>query len=356
MWALVLIVPAHEVATVFATCLFCHSSLGANQSIEHFPVGKRLAFDAERGRLWAVCLRCGRWNLSPLEERWEAIEECERAYRGTTQRVSTDNIALARLKDGTDLVRIGRPLLPEFAAWRYGDQLGVRRKRHNAIATIGGISSLGHFGLVGLMAADVVTGAGFSMLSIGINTVSIAAGKKQDRPVTHVAVPGVARLPMRAIESYDTTVSFDNDRQMRLHVTLRVPRARLRFFSAKQRFTLTGDAARKGLSSAIVGVNHRGAKNAEVKAAVAEAERSTTAQTLLDRFAENARNSSEFYPGVLAHKPPEQRFALEMLLHEEDERRAMAGELGDLYARWQDAERIANIADAELTPLPSNES
>ncbi|MDZ4754350.1 MAG: hypothetical protein SGJ11_07615 [Phycisphaerae bacterium] len=115
---------------MFSTCLFCHTSLDANQSIEHFPIGRRLAFDAERGRLWAVCPNCARWSLTPLEERWEAIEERERVYRDTKQRVSTDNIALARLKDGTDLVRIGRPLLPEFSAWRYGDQLGRRRKRH----------------------------------------------------------------------------------------------------------------------------------------------------------------------------------------------------------------------------------
>ncbi len=54
-------------------------------AIEHFPVGRRLAFDAAKGRLWVVCHHCGRWNLSPLEERWEAIEECERLFRGTTR-------------------------------------------------------------------------------------------------------------------------------------------------------------------------------------------------------------------------------------------------------------------------------
>ena len=34
-----------------------------------------------------VCRRCERWNLTPLEERWEAIEDCERAFRATTLRV-----------------------------------------------------------------------------------------------------------------------------------------------------------------------------------------------------------------------------------------------------------------------------
>jgi hypothetical protein len=61
---------------VYRTCLFCSSDLGANEAIEKFPVGRRLAFDPARGRLWVVCRACDRWNLTPLEERWEAIEQC----------------------------------------------------------------------------------------------------------------------------------------------------------------------------------------------------------------------------------------------------------------------------------------
>jgi hypothetical protein len=49
--------------------MFCNRALGENQVVEHFPVGRRLAFDAEKGRLWVVCRRCERWNLSPIEER-----------------------------------------------------------------------------------------------------------------------------------------------------------------------------------------------------------------------------------------------------------------------------------------------
>ncbi|HMH86422.1 MAG TPA: hypothetical protein VK529_10795, partial [Gemmatimonadaceae bacterium] len=63
---------------MYSTCLFCHTELGANEAVEHFPVGRRLAFDAAKGRLWVVCRKCERWNLTPVEERWEAIEECER--------------------------------------------------------------------------------------------------------------------------------------------------------------------------------------------------------------------------------------------------------------------------------------
>src|SRR3982750_3562069 len=126
---------------MYRTCLFCAGDLGHNEAIEHFPIGQRLAFDPARGRLWAVCRRCERWNLSPLEERWEAIEECERLFRDTRLRVSTDHIGLARLREGLDLVRIGSPQRPEIAAWRYGDQFGRRRRRH--LITAGAVAAAG---------------------------------------------------------------------------------------------------------------------------------------------------------------------------------------------------------------------
>jgi hypothetical protein len=124
---------------MYSTCLFCNRPLGENEAIEEFPVGRRLAYDAAKGRLWVVCRRCERWNLSPLETRWEAIEACERRFRDTRLRVSTDNIGLARLSEGLELVRVGAPQRPEFAAWRYGDQFGRRRKRAIAYTAAGAV-------------------------------------------------------------------------------------------------------------------------------------------------------------------------------------------------------------------------
>ena len=46
----------------------------------------------------------------------------------------------------------------------------------------------------------------------------------------------------------------------------------------------------------------------------------------------------------------EQRLALEMMTQEEAERRAMEGELDALRDAWEEAERIASIADALLVP------
>src|SRR3954471_23519817 len=105
---------------MFTKCIFCHNDLGHNEVIERFPIGRRLAFDEAKGRLWVVCPSCARWNLTPIEERWEAIEDCERRFRATQLRLSTEHIGLAKLSEGLELVRVGQPQRPEMAAWRYG--------------------------------------------------------------------------------------------------------------------------------------------------------------------------------------------------------------------------------------------
>ena len=55
-------------------------------------------------------------------------------------------------------------------------------------------------------------------------------------------------------------------------------------------------------------------------------------------------------PGSLSLLAPHTRLALEMALHEESERVALAGELAPLIAAWREAEEIAGIADALLVP------
>ncbi|HEU0079158.1 MAG TPA: hypothetical protein VFQ76_16005, partial [Longimicrobiaceae bacterium] len=121
-------------------------------------MGRSVAFDAWRGRLWAVCGKCGRWNLSPLEERWEAVEEAEKHFRDSRLRVQSENIGLCKLRDGTRLIRVGEALPGELAAWRYGDQLVRRRRQYlvaGAAATAAGVALLG-----GIVALGVGTGLG----------------------------------------------------------------------------------------------------------------------------------------------------------------------------------------------------
>src|SRR3954470_8266951 len=117
---------------MYTACLFCHGELGANHRLPTFPVGRRIAFDPKIGRLWVVCPECNRWNLTPLDERWEAIDDAERLFRGTRLRMSTDNVGLAQFRGTFDLIRIGPALLPEIAGWRYGTRLSRREPEHQS--------------------------------------------------------------------------------------------------------------------------------------------------------------------------------------------------------------------------------
>ncbi|HEX9106263.1 MAG TPA: hypothetical protein VF832_03535, partial [Longimicrobiales bacterium] len=134
---------------MFDRCLYCHRDLPANEALEHFPVGRRVAYDPGRGRLWAVCPACRRWNLAPIEERWEALEELEKAVKDRSRLLSqTDNIALLRSGE-LDIVRVGRANLTEEAWWRYGMEL-VKRRRTYQLLTVAGVG-----GVLALMAGGL---------------------------------------------------------------------------------------------------------------------------------------------------------------------------------------------------------
>jgi hypothetical protein len=363
---------------VYSTCLFCHAALGANDSIEHFPVAKRLAFDGERGRLWAVCPRCARWNLAPIEERWEALEACEKAYRAATKRVSTDNIALARLKDGTDLVRIGQPLLPEFAAWRYGSEL--RRRARRAALLVGATGGVGALANVGkLVGGSALTGTGagvaLAVLGLGAQAGFIAWMRRGMLPALVVRNVDGRLWGVSSGDVWNARFGRTQDGQLRVSIqdrplgppsiTNRLLRTRYDWDRSSAieppARDLVGDDALRLLQRALPVAHREGGSRADVRAAVAQVEaewvgRDEPAEQLIARWlagAPDARGATysvrEGRPFNLIPVPL--RLAAEVALNEEDERRALAGELGALYARWEEAERIARIADGELTRL-----
>jgi len=55
-------------AVVFTRCLVCQIPFPANELLAHFSTGNQIAFDPDRGRLWAICRACRRWSLAPIEE------------------------------------------------------------------------------------------------------------------------------------------------------------------------------------------------------------------------------------------------------------------------------------------------
>ena len=345
---------------MYSTCLFCHSSLGANESIEHFPVGRRLVFDSVRGRLWVVCRKCSRWSLSPIEERWEAIEECERLFVETRLRVSTDNIGLTRLREGLELVRIGAPLRPEMAAWRYGDQFGRRRKRH-LIYTGAGIAAIGGLIILGPV-TGIIAGGGFSMWNIITSGKSVYESRRVRARIKLPEYKEPVTLRRGQLNNV-TLIRDDNDWALRipfqrsmlrdgLLARFGVPDVAGRGGRVDLAAIRTGDAALQAAAKLLPAINAAGATRAEVDSAVEMIGDVPDPASLFARHAGvrdgepgyfSGRSNAE--PRRLMNLPTEVLLALEMATHEGDERRAMEGELSLLQEEWQRAEEIAAISD-----------
>jgi len=333
---------------MYSSCLFCSAPFGQNDAIEHLPVGRRLAFDSARGRLWVVCRLCRRWNLTPIEDRWEPLEQCERTFRATRVRTSSDNIGLARLADGSELIRIGDPLRNEFAAWRYGSQF-LRRHR----LTLPALQSAGKVGLLG--AAPVATfffGPLAALACAGVG--GIAAAHLWRRPALRIGFGRGEELRLNLHHVVNSRLIRDDASQdgWALVVGHLAERRSPRSMRIGRRFqepivTLTGAEARLAAALILPTVNARGGSDADVTEAVRWLEVAGGPERAIGTFA----RSGLVRPPLVSQLEPmssmhtEVRLALEMALHEEEERRLLAGELSVLRWAWRQEERLAAIAD-----------
>jgi hypothetical protein len=323
---------------VYRSCIFCAAHLGANEAVERFPVGRTMAFDARKGRLWAVCRTCARWNLAPLEERWEAVEDAERLFRDTRLRVQSENVGLAKLPDGTRLVRVGKALPGELALWRYGTLLRRRRTAYQVAVGVG----------VAIPVAGVVAAvAGFTAAAGLIGFAAYFLG------ITAQAPP---RMKSKSLLPYTGVMVTPDD----------LPEARFAFtFHGDVTVALPGhdadeaplvdgewrdgwlvpsaEYARMLLRLGTVQLNRAGARDERVRAAMdLLAARGSAGDFLRGAAADRA-------PVVDAALDPRARqtwtLAAEMAVHADLERQAMEGELAALEAAWRQAEEIAGIAD-----------
>ena len=325
---------------MYTHCIYCKSELGRNEVIEQFPIGRRLAFDAAQGRLWVVCKQCSRWNLTPMEERWEAIESCERLYRDTHTRLATENIGLARVAEGTDLVRIGKPQRPEFAAWRYGDQLVRRRRR------------------------EITSG----LISLGVGAAAVALGGAALGVSGFVGTQMLFTMPQQLIAAYQSKrrVASVTDSRGRTRVLNRLELRLARLLQAPDGWRLSipqpdgaielrGPSALRTAATILPHINYAGAKDDVVQAAVREIQYASTSEDYFNRVATHLQATERVMLGkkagpLIIRAPAPMRVALEMISHEDQERRALEGELRDLEAMWREAEEIAAISDNLLLP------
>ena len=340
--------------------MFCKKPLGANEVVEAFPVGRRLAFDAAKGRLWVVCRSCGRWNLTPLEERWEAVETCERLFRATRIRTSTEHIGLARHAEGLELVRIGEPLRPEFAAWRYGDQFRRRRKRWIAAGAGGVATHVIASTTLQLTAGGLLTAAGAGALSGGIGGLaSILIRRFVNRQAYEAK--------FRRADGTDRTLGREEVKAFgRILPANAEPGFRIEIHKGPLRRidpdVFEGDDATRAINALLPLINGDGAAARHVRDAVSQIEShgdphrfflDTTAMLGVGAREASPSRGGRFRrhgPGWIHKMAKPTRLAIEMALHEEQERRALQGELAVLEQAWREAEEIAAIADNLLLP------
>ena len=344
---------------MYRHCLYCSADLGANDAVETFPVGRTLAFDAAKGRLWAVCPKCARWNLSPLEERWEAVEAAEKRFRDTALRAQSENVGVAKLPGGTRLIRVGSALPGELAAWRYGDQLVARWRRHRmalgaAVVVMGGV-----VGAKVVVAGSIIAGLG-TLLGLGLQT-AVQAGvtrafsdddaggvvhrfRKGDLPGGDAFDLKSGHMKAAVLVPADGGAGFHLEVPFERSVVLPGPDGR-RWVHRFDGYLLCGEDAPNALGRTLASFNVAGGSRRQVDAALALLSEARSADAFLRRAAEERRRVRA---EGRAERP--RALALEMALHDEQERRAMEGELALLEAAWREAEEIAAIADQLAAP------
>ena len=341
--------------------MFCKKPLGSNEVVEAFPVGRRLAFDPAKGRLWVVCRNCERWNLTPLDERWEAVETCERFFRATRIRTSTENIGLARHAEGLELVRIGEPLRPEFAAWRYGDQFRRRRRRWIAAGSAGFAVHLGTSVTIGLASGGLIGAFGAGALGGWAGGLALWTVQRSLNRQANVAQfrrsDGTRYKLQREQAARFARIRVDDDE----------PGFRIEIhhgsLSRKDPYSFEGEDAERAINALLPLVNGAGAAAHYIRQAVSQIESHGAPHRFIADSAERGSATAREFPtverrrkarlsgpGWIRKMTTPTRLALEMALNEEQERRALEGELAQLERAWREAEEIAAIADNLLLP------
>lgn len=327
---------------MFSHCVRCRHDLGRNHTLTHLSVGRRIAYELAHGRLWVICRRCGAWNLTPIEDRWEALEECERLFGSAPERGSDVAIGVARLQ-GVELVRVGPAATrSDIANQRYGTRLRTRR---------------GWF----LYGAAILAG-----LSLALVPSLAGVHATFDYPLAVAWVLAIAAVWLSALRDYlsDKLLGM-RLRATRLFATIPlydVPQIRLRRTGAHGHIgvivpsrpeapMLMGTDALRYLGRILPFTNWKSGSTREIDAAIALVERAEAPPIRgevglapWERLLQGKKRVA------LSDLPTSRLLALEMAIDEALELNALQGRAIRLQPAWKEAEEIASIADELLVP------
>ena len=287
---------------------------------------------------------------------------CEKLYHDTVLRRSTGEVGLARLPSGLELVRIGRPVFPEYADWRYGERF-KRRKWISRATNVVGLGAM--VGLIwGLPAVTAAAGFG----AVGGNWAYQAWAGWRRRVKAR-----------RVIGSYYTSFDRPPEQLLGVHLEqltieaiipvawrLELPKVELNWLEMKVQRNYRhsvlgvkwgelpnplqvapGDETRL-LSSTIHHINASGGTGQTVRDAleVYDADRGD----LFRRVGNTVHAGGKGHRMLVSSLPAPIRLALEIQLAERRDTAWLDGELASLTAAWKEAEDIAAIADRLTGP------
>ncbi len=318
---------------MFQTCAFCSGALGGDGGASGLGVGRRFAFDGWKSRAWVICQRCGRWNLTPLDGRLDAVAALDRMAAAGRVAATTEQVALVRA-GAYDVVRVGKPPRIEMAGWRYGERLKAReRERLKVVVPV-------TLAFVGITIATNIAAGGTTAWMFGqfpqaanqIYTWTVGRRSVGIEPPVCARCGAIMHLRARHVQEARLSHTAHHD----VGLLLKCPSCHA------EGALLHGPDAERALRSGLTYVNLKKGRRVKRKAeeAATAVERAGGPQELIAGAAR-----AEVLVGSLKGA---QGLALEMAVDEQ-------AEVRELEREWRRAEEIADIADNLLTP-PSIEA
>jgi hypothetical protein len=308
-------------------CAFCRAKFRANALLPKFPLGKRLAFDPALARLWAICAKCGQWNLAPLDaaDRRAAVDKLEHIFPATASRTATDNIGVAKLSDGVSLVRVGTDSWSHFAAWRYGRR--IRRRYYGYIAFLVFNTLFANVADSTVWATTLTTTLTFIAGSIVLYWALVR------RPICGVRLDDGGRATMFARHAHSPRIVVRDDTW---ELFVRHDRGES---------VLTGPEALRVLAVLLAQRYANGASKEDIAMAIDMIDRAGGPERVFTTWLRPGLLGMKDGSNRLGKLPKPLALALEMAAHEETERRALQGELAALKLEMRDAAEQARIVE-----------
>jgi hypothetical protein len=317
---------------MYTTCAFCSAKFDGDGGPSGLGIGRRLAFDEWKGRLWVVCAKCARWNLTPLDDRLERIEALARSARDGRLLASTDQVSLLRWQQ-YDLVRVGKPPRVELAGWRYGERMRARSRERAKVVVPLTLAAVG----LGI-AANVAAGGALGVVvwNVGRLADSVYVGIVGGRRVTLIEPPicdhcgTLLELKARHVQHARVVPNARHD----LGVLVSCPQCR------REAALLTGADAQSALRQGLTYLNVRRSNRRKADDAARVVDDAGGPNRLIQDVARREL--------TLRSLRPERQLALEMAVEEQ-------AEVQELERQWRDAEEQAEIADGTLSTTPALE-